>query len=144
MLDTERAWLAGLFDGEGHIGIDKVNHDSGVESYNLRLSLSMTCEDTVARVHELLPGNRCVQAPRGNRQPLHQWQARKAVDVKYALDMIEPYVVTKVRQVFLAQLIVPYKLRGQHGVRETSEAYLHACQLLANSNSAKGNRSVRA
>jgi hypothetical protein len=93
--ETEKAYLAGLWDGDGHISIYKqksYNYPDKVQ-YVLRITLTMTHKPTlefcmnitgIGTIHKL-------QDTENTRRNLYQWRlaARKAEDV---LREIYPYM----------------------------------------------------
>ena len=101
MKDTDRAWLAGLIDGEGTIYSRLPNR------MNVVVEMSMTCGATVQHVHSLFPGrlSRCSNSKGsfGSRQ-----QYRWRIDTngsRALLEQLLPFFVTKKRQAELALML---------------------------------------
>lgn len=106
--DTKTAYLAGLLDGEGHIGIMKrrANGQYRTMRYVLRVAIGMYCENTI---------DWCVQnfdafkysrkesyTTNGvKRKVSHDacWQGQKALTV---LLQVQPYLITKQKHALIA------------------------------------------
>lgn len=91
--ETEIAWFAGIFEGEGSI---EINQYKGT----VRLCVKMTDLDIIERVNELFPCNQITQRTR-ERVPLggikipktaYTWRIGKREQVKPILEMIYPYL----------------------------------------------------
>lgn len=102
MLETDKAWLAGFFDGEGCISVRK--QISG-QRYNPTYSISITVTNTSKLVMDYLVKlcgsyykTELRKAGRvGNRKDCYYWQicSEKA---KMLLEIILPYLVLKKEQ----------------------------------------------
>lgn len=55
MTDLELAWLAGLLEGEGCFSVQEQERPSGKVYYQAKIRCSMTDEDIIRRLHELVP-----------------------------------------------------------------------------------------
>lgn len=83
--ETEWAWLAGLFEGEGCI--------SFTGRASVTLNLSMTDLDVVTRAHGVAGvGSFMGVVERENRKPLHCWRVSVAADVRHVLEGIGPWL----------------------------------------------------
>ena len=91
MRETEKAWLAGLFDGEGCVW-SRIPKRS-----NVIVEIKMTHKETVSRVQELFPGRFSAGfLSKKGISKLPQW--RWSLDTrgtKLFLEMVLPYLVTK-------------------------------------------------
>lgn len=104
MIDTEIAWLAGIFDGEGCITISrqKPGKDGRKNwSYRLYLKVTMGHELTINRIFALTGiGTVTIQKSKHHNQAWTWWAAsREALNV---LDQLRPYLVTKALEADLA------------------------------------------
>jgi hypothetical protein len=99
--DCSWAWLAGLFDAEGWVGIA---HRRAGRSHTLQLMLNMTHKATIYRVHHLAESGRVSERkPSGTmRKQSYVWQAN---DLKTArvIQYLLSYSVTKHEQLLTAQ-----------------------------------------
>jgi len=96
--ETDLAWAAGLFDGEGTVGI----YPSGKSGHRLAVEIGNSHLVTLERFVELFGGRIYrIRSKRPQRQ-MYQWsitERTKGTDFLYA---IHPYSVTKRRQIWLA------------------------------------------
>ena len=113
--DTDKAYIAGLFDGEGSIhmrrGLEKKKKHKGKPGYrmsnSLRLSMEITMTDksVIHWVHEILGCGTVTRKPRkGLRKDgtkyLMQWRWRCTFrDAYYVCCMIWPWSHTKLEKV---------------------------------------------
>lgn len=83
--DTELAYIAGFFDGEGSVMIGR--HNGAESSYLMRISISNTNKDIIDWLVDTLGGYVSDVKLKGNRQRSYIWYlaAIKASDVLYAL-----------------------------------------------------------
>lgn len=85
--ETTLAYLAGLIDGEGYIGIKKSNRSPG-PIYHERIQVRMVHEEAIALLAETLGGNYYRERPHADDgRPLYCYQAsdRKAANIVLAL-----------------------------------------------------------
>jgi hypothetical protein len=91
MTDTEIAWLAGLFDGEGCVW------SRWPKRANLCVEIKMTDERTVARVHQFFPGL-FVQGKLSRlafgRKPQWRWSLDTDKAIEF-LRLVRPHLFTK-------------------------------------------------
>ena len=109
--ETERAYLAGIIDGEGSIMLCKVNdrHVRVRSQYRYRpvISVGMT-DPTVIKWLSSLFKSECreILDPRGNmRLPFYRWMASHKKALKFA-KLILPYLKVKKEQ---AKLLIEYE-----------------------------------
>lgn len=94
MTDMKLAYMAGLFDGEGCVSINKVNAKNYKRpGFQLRASISITHEETSSLFQNAFGGTHKM-ITRARAQDYWQWVivARKARDF---LEQIEPFLVIK-------------------------------------------------
>ena len=113
--ETEIAWAAGFFDGEGHVGVHLHNQKAPCNGrkckyYRLTVSISNTDLLSVNHFGDIVgvkgstyaskPGDDTIGGAR-RKQICYQtrWYARKAADV---MEVLLPHLVTKHRQAELA------------------------------------------
>ncbi len=86
---TEIAWTAGLYEGEGSITV----RNGGV-----RLSIQMTDEDVIRRLHDIWSGN--IGGPyqgRPNAKPIWQWGVNNWFDAEHVANLILPLLHSRRR-----------------------------------------------
>ena len=101
MKETEIAWLAGLFDGEGCVW------SRWPKRANVLTEIKMTHKKTVERVNELFPG-RMVSGnlSRGAFGKKDQWRwSLDTLGTKKFLTLILPYLVTKKEEAKIVLLL---------------------------------------
>lgn len=95
MQETTLAYLAGLIDGEGYIGVKKANRrDATSPMYHERIQVRMIHEGAIALLTETLGGNYYREKPRATGRPLFCWQASDALAARI-LEAVLPYLVVK-------------------------------------------------
>lgn len=96
MENTKYAYLAGLIDGEGHIGA------YGQQSPGPRLELSMTDRTTIEWLVETFGG--CIytpKVPKPNAKQYWKWTVTRTI-LRQLLPKVLPYCITKKRHVEIA------------------------------------------
>jgi hypothetical protein len=103
--ELEKAYLAGIVDGEGCIYVDRFKdyrNKTGNFAYVLRLKVSMTCEKTINWIYETVSKEfQCCKVfkakgkefQQNNRKPVYEFKFSKNL-LKF-LKYIHPYMVTK-------------------------------------------------
>lgn len=97
-------WLAGLFDGEGCISIVRMGPSERGKNnrHQLKLTVSMICEKTVKKFHEIVGTGRVVRTSRKGKNCRDQWvwqvESKKARNI---LERLKPYCLTKNEQLLL-------------------------------------------
>lgn len=118
---TDLAYLAGLLDGEGYIGVHRVNRRGLVNYFGATVVIGMTDEATIDWVDARFPGGRATRRQKAQYKVVHLWSIHNA-RAAALLTAVLPYLVTKRRQ---AELVIAFgdDLRGTrgHGVRLTDE-----------------------
>lgn len=127
MKDTEAAWLAGILDGEGFIGVVCAKRGRGSEKryYKPTIIVSMTHEETISRIVELV-GGRVYKKPRPKDRPnskqAYDWHCPKSVMSEF-LCAIQPYSVTKRKSIDLLLLFLMLsEMNTRDAEQETSVA----------------------
>lgn len=118
MKETEIAWLAGLFDGEGCVW------SRWPKRKNVIVEIKMTDKATIERVNELFPG-RMVLGHLSGWGTKPQW--RGSLDTRGTLSflcLVLPYLVTKKRQ---AQIAIQLCERGSYDHFDELASDLKAC-----------------
>lgn len=152
LTEIEKAYLAGLIDGEGCIYMSKSHRirGNGKPSYTLGFAMVMTSEDTIRYCHELTGVGAVCYFPRHKKNEKHrdqwQWMVSK-IDTLDLLQEICPYLRLKQPQ---AKLAIEYATVVSPGWRhspvpvglpEKQEAYYVA---IKNLKWEDGNRKVTA
>lgn len=94
LTEVDRAWLAGLFEGEGCIYISRVPSHTGVS-----LSVFMTDRDVIEQVDHLFPSPRGVfekRTPEGHKSQ-YGWVIMRRADVEEFLGLMLPWFGTRRR-----------------------------------------------
>lgn len=95
MKDTDVAWLAGLFEGEGCIWHTTRQSSGGETLHYYMLKMNMTDEDVVRRA-AAITGCLDVYGPRRSKtpttKPFWTWEVRKRADVTRLLTLMRPYM----------------------------------------------------
>ena|SRR3990167_2982577 len=124
LTETEKAYLAGIIDGEGCITITKKTRGS----YQLVLVVAMTSFPVISYVAQLLEANARGGKVTSTGKQVYQVMI-SGYHVKEILEEIEPYIIGKTRQVFLAYQF-PLGQRGNShsvspGMMEDRELIAH-------------------
>lgn len=105
MTDTDIAWIAGIIEGEGYIGIRKrargrdQNPDKGFR-YEISIHVSMTDSDVIEMLYTKsglgTTKKTCspVYIKRGNKQ-LYRWSVAKRAEVEELCKLILPYMLSR-------------------------------------------------
>lgn len=107
LTETEKAYLAGFFDGEGCVGYYKRADKSCKFSYVSLVALSQTDFRPILWVSEKV-GFGSVITKNGKKHIEHQWTTNKRQHVHEFLEAILPYLILKKEQaeILLAHLQV--------------------------------------
>jgi hypothetical protein len=116
--EVDRAYLAGLLDGDGAIMAVIERHPEKRFGFRVRLEINVTQshQDDVA----WLPGLTGVGYVRRNRRTF-QWVVRDQQAARWLLDMIAPYTRTKRNQVALAIRILGRAIQSKQDLLETAQ-----------------------
>lgn len=99
MSPVECAWLAGVIDGEGSIGL----YDYGKEGRRVLLQVTNTNEGFVAKVREIVGAGSSVMrfyytsklAKDPRKLPIYQWGLKGSIRCVEVLKQIAPYLIIK-------------------------------------------------
>jgi hypothetical protein len=102
LTDTDIAWFAGLFEGEGCITIDKRNTGG-------RLLITMSDKDTIDHVNRLFPclGIKTTYPANPKHGPYYTWKLNDPQKMRHIVNLILPYLGkrrTKKAEEFLAHI----------------------------------------
>ena len=106
MRQTDLAWAAGLFDGEGCVSLrPRQRANQRTRGYELRVEASMTDQATIQRLQSLFGGTCRFDEARQRRcpdwQPQWSWVLGTGQSVAF-LQRVRPYSTTKATQIWLA------------------------------------------
>jgi hypothetical protein len=113
MTKTQLAYMAGIVDGEGWIGVSQTRVR---KSYRLNavVALKMTDKPAVALFHSWIPGYTLKLVGTRKRSTLYLWAAYKQSSVKQVLTSLYPYLRVKRKQ---ARLVLKFLASRRHGDR---------------------------
>lgn len=104
--ETSKAYMAGLFDGEGMVAVRKrVDESTSGKKcyYTLRTQISNTNPDPLDMIYDIWGGgiNKRIDIRGGNRRPIYDWilTSSKAADF---LTAVLPYLIIKKNEAILA------------------------------------------
>jgi hypothetical protein len=113
MKDNQReeiAYLAGLFDGEGTICIQKMYSEKYMTAnsrvnpgYTVCIRIGMIDKEAIEHYLEFFKVGQihCEKIYHAKR-PVYRWQVRAQKDVRFVIETLMPYLRVKIRQVHLA------------------------------------------
>jgi hypothetical protein len=99
LTETQKAYIAGLLDGEGCIGIDKNKSQASIWNYDFKIRIIITnsYSDVLFWIKEIT-GVGCVYLSKGafkpNWRPIHRWQI-VSEQARNFLIQIYPYLKIK-------------------------------------------------
>lgn len=101
LTDTDKAYLAGLFDGEGCVGYYP-RHAKGVPYHSASLHLTSTDPRVISwLLGKVGCGKVSVKNPKDHRKTSYNWQLSNKTDIAEVLGAIRPYLIIKADQVDL-------------------------------------------
>lgn len=94
LTETQIAWLAGLFDGEGNVYSDyRPSKSTGAL---LVITIAMTHKVTIDKVQQLWPGKIYKREPKSDKHKVVWiWKLHKSSEGVQFLETLWPYLVTK-------------------------------------------------
>lgn len=97
--ETMLAYLAGIIDGEGSIGIERLKPTKNRKKdyYVCRLTVINTNEDIMQLLRRYLKGNYDKRKLIPGRKPCFRWHVF-GNELQWALAILEPYIVIKSKQ----------------------------------------------
>jgi len=141
LTETEKAWLAGFWDGEGSITIFTHVEKNGVKKICPTLNVTNTHEGVIAHVVELLDklgtsfSVQHLKRKEDKHKDVYHVSTRNMAYIKVVIEAILPYLVCKKAQGVLVLRYVTKKLeqREKHGrprYDEEDEEIQQECQSL--------------
>lgn len=102
MIETDRAYYAGFFDGEGSVGLFKSSAKDRIY-INVRVRLVNTQFEVLEEIHRAYGGSLSKEPLwlHTRQKPIKQWQANGSAAVSFLTD-IRPYIRLKGPQIDLA------------------------------------------
>jgi intein/homing endonuclease len=99
IMEIEKAYLAGLFDGEGSVGLTACSQRGRISrAYPLAVSISNTHIETIKSLKNLFGGSTWIKKRRNKKyQPCMQWTLSSQQGLAF-LKMIIPYLRIKKEQ----------------------------------------------
>jgi hypothetical protein len=104
--ETDLAWAAGFFDGEGSTSVLKAQRDK--YSY-IRMSVNQKKPECLERFHSIVGFGKIYRA---NKRDIYSWDCYKQSDVPQVLEMLWPY---------LSNVKKEQALRAMERVKENSK-----------------------
>jgi len=118
---TLLAYVAGLVDGEGNIGLHKSVSNSSVSYYTVHVGIGNTNEWLIQFLKMNFGGSICLGTQQNeNAKPIWRWEIRAKKAFEF-LNMIIPYLQIKYPQ---AELAIKFQNRRHKGAAITPEAKL--------------------
>lgn len=101
--DVQLAWLAGLIEADGHIGIHVRKNNT--ERY--KIAVEMADEDVVTYCHKMTGVGTMLRYDRkpGKWKPTFKWQVQSTKDVVKVLKAIKPFVVSARKKAELQRVL---------------------------------------
>jgi len=105
--DTDIAYLAGLFDGEGTITVTLHKDRRTKKGYNLATTVSIcnTCREVIELFDRLIKGKVVTVPPKGNCRTIYRVEYRNKWDIIKFLKTLLPYLWLKRRE---AELMIRF------------------------------------
>lgn len=107
-VETDIAWAAGVFDGEGHISVRQTNTKHGYAgTYSFAIIVKMVHKPTILRLQEVFGGAGKVYkhkrdiATMGKCRVQWTWHV-PTISAWMVLEMMQPYLVTKAPEAAIA------------------------------------------
>ena len=109
MKETDIAYIAGLIDGEGYIGIKRITSLTNGRvnpTYQERIQIRMVDEGAIKFISECLGGNYYAEKPHAHKgRPLYCFQASDKIAIRI-LKTILPYLRVKK---FVAEKVIAFR-----------------------------------
>jgi len=120
----QKAYIAGLLDADGSVGIDRSLSKSNAYKYNYRVRIIITNSnyDVICWLKDIVGvgcSHRTGRAYKANWSPVHRWQV-VAESARLVLKEIEPYMIIKKD---LAKMAINFPSKGRVGKMRTTEDY---------------------
>lgn len=97
LLDTEAAYIGGLFDGEGNITLAREKTKLSQRGFIIRLEIRVdnTNKNALDFISDATHIGRVYTYEKDNRKPLYSWQLRRLADIKALIEQLLPYLIIK-------------------------------------------------
>jgi hypothetical protein len=127
--ETQRAYIAGVVDGEGCISLSKTRVKRKTfpfytYTYHLSLSIGNTNKEIIEYINNVYPSNIYLQAQCGWKKRAYIWKISDTKLVPF-LKKIERYLIIKKKQCVLAKQyfnsITKNKIKGFHQMLDEGE-----------------------
>jgi len=121
IIDNEIVWMAGFFDGEGNITINRMFSRAVNPVYNLLLTLVNTDKRTIPPFRERFGGS--IRIRKSNFKDVHIWNITGKAAGNF-LNQIYPYSMIKKEEIDIANkfLALPKKGRGfSYGLKQREQ-----------------------
>lgn len=105
LTELEKAYLAGLFDGEGHIGYYSYQFSAKITNTSPRIMMWLQERVKLGRIFDKF----CGKTPPKNVQPTWEWRITTKADTVMFLATIRPYSIIKVDQIDLMLALAAYE-----------------------------------
>lgn len=102
MKDVELAYAAGIFDGEGTVGIYNTGAGRGLEHYGLSLAVASSDPVILEWLQERWGGRFRWSLRSSSKKPVGDWKLNGAAAVAFLID-IQPYLLIKAAQAEVAK-----------------------------------------
>lgn len=102
LTETDKAYIAGIFDGEGCIGYYNANpNKEGTPYCHPSVNVTNTDKEVIMWLQEIIGVGRSavIKFKDGKRRTAYQWQLAKKQQVQEFLEVIRPYLKVKAAQV---------------------------------------------
>ncbi|KKK75373.1 hypothetical protein LCGC14_2874380 [marine sediment metagenome] len=122
------SYAAGIMDGEGYIGILKVNKKA---NYQPCLSIKMGDLEALELYELLFGGHIGTSGVSSTGRTMYKWVARNREEVKKVLTILRPYLLIKKRQADVClEFIAEFPKRHSQHRKDKMEEYYKLCRLL--------------
>lgn len=127
LLDSEAAYIGGLFDGEGNITMQKQKTKLCQRGYIIRLltRIDNTNKNAIDYIAQATHIGKVYTFKKNNRKPLYCWHLGRLADIKAFLEQLLPYLIIKREQTQLALEYCKRRLnKGYHATYDERELEL--------------------
>jgi hypothetical protein len=136
MTESDAAWSAGFFDGEGSIGL--YHYPRFRDSWAFRVNVSQKSREPLDKLMDLFGGSILLTKARPNNRkpnPIWQWSLTNVLAIESFLQAILPYSVLK--RVQIAAALEFCELRRSRVYRLTDEELIARTNILMRIKKAK-------
>lgn len=91
------AWLAGFFDGEGHVSAIR-RRDRAADRYAIRLSIDQVSPELLERCAEITGFGKIDRREEAKRRTIHVWRVSTFENVQAFIAMVWPWLSSKRRE----------------------------------------------